>query len=220
VGNDVVDLEAPENRGKSRDERFLGRIFTDEERGRLAGAARPDALLWALWAAKEAAYKALSRDDPGIPSIPRLYRVVMDDENADRTRGAAERSTLCFAGRVITPRGVMALRIDVTDDYVHALAAGTQEALARIFHRVDRMDGREGAGDPAAFVRMQLLREIARRLDCPVDDLAVRKDPAGPGAPSVLQRGRPRTAGISLSHDGRFTAFALDPASLHCCKYP
>jgi hypothetical protein len=219
VGNDVIDLKETGNRGKSWDERFLDRVFTPEERSLLAGAAYPDALLWALWAAKEAAYKAVSRDDPGICSIPRCYRVAPDSENLYRPIDGAG-----FAGRVLTPRGEVALRVIVTDDYVHALTAGSKADLGGIVQRVDRMGvaenaggvhrvehegDRENIGDPSAFVRVQLLLEIARRLCFPVDDLEIRKDSKGPGAPRVFLRDRPLAAEISLSHDGRFTAFAF-----------
>ena len=223
VGNDVVDLKETGNRGKSRDERFLDRVFTPEERSLLAGAACPDALLWALWAAKEAAYKAVSRDDPGVCSIPRRYRVALDGENVCKPIDLAG-FVGSLAGRVLTPRDEVALRVIVTDDYVHALTAGSEAGLARIMLRVDRMGrpedavgvhraehagDREDTGDPSAFVRGQLLLEIARRLCLPVDDLDIRKDSEGPGAPRVFLRDRPLAAEISLSHDGRFTAFAL-----------
>ncbi len=161
VGNDVVDLAAPGNLGKNGDGRFCGRVFAAEERVLIAGAARPDAFLWAFWAAKEAAYKAVSRGDPAVCSIPRQYRVVLETGNAAGT--AAH-----LAGKVITPRGEMALRVAVTADWVHALAAGSEAALDRICRRVGGLDG---AGDPSAFVREDLLREIARHLDCPAAQL-------------------------------------------------
>ena len=81
VGNDIVDLKEPDNCGKSGDDRFLGRVFTPEERDRIVAAACPDQLLWAFWAAKEAAYKAVSRDDPSICSTPRRYGVALDDQD-------------------------------------------------------------------------------------------------------------------------------------------
>jgi phosphopantetheine--protein transferase-like protein len=204
VGNDIVDLAAPGNLGKSGDGRFLGRVFTAEERAFIAGSARPDTLLWALWAAKEAAYKAVSRGDPAVCSIPRQYRVVLD-------RGNAERTVALLTGKVITPRGELALRIALTADWVHALAAESGAALERLCQRVDDLDG---AGDPSAFVRKTLLREIARFLGCAACDLSVIKDPGGLGTPRVLFRGRVLTAEVSLSHDGRFAAFAFDPATL------
>ena len=207
VGNDIVDLAAPCNLGKSGDGRFCGRVFTAEERALIAGSPRSDTHLWAFWAAKEAAYKAVSRGDPAVCSIPRQYRVVL--ETADAAETAAR-----LDGKVITPRGEMALRIAVTADYVHALAAATETDITRLCRRVDRLKGTEGDADPSAFVRGKLLREIARRLGCPAADLSVVKDPDDSGVPRVLFRGRVLTAKVSLSHDGRFTAFAFDPAAM------
>jgi phosphopantetheine--protein transferase-like protein len=205
VGNDVVDLKHPGNQGKDKDERFLGRVFTAQERDRIAGAARPDKLLWALWAAKEAAFKVVSRDDPTVCSTPRRYDILLDPLAV---------SEACLAGRVITPKGELALRIIVTDDYVHALSAATDGNLDRIFQRVDRMNVGEDAGEASVFVRRQLLREVARCLDCPLGELSIRKEPLGPGAPFVLRRGQPLAVEISLSHDGRFAAFAFLPLPL------
>jgi phosphopantetheinyl transferase (holo-ACP synthase) len=209
VGNDVVDLKEPENRGKSGDDRFLDRIFTVDERELIAGAQSPDTLLWSLWAAKEAAYKAVSGGDPSVCSIPRRYRVLLDGGEASGAIDAVQGSEGRLAGRVITPRGGVALRITVTEDYVHAVAAGSDAVLAGIIQRVDRMDCGEDAGGESAFVRGQLLREIACRLDCPVADLAVLKEQPGSDAPRVFLRGRPLAANISLSHDGRFAAFVF-----------
>ncbi|MBA4422980.1 MAG: hypothetical protein C0390_07735 [Syntrophus sp. (in: bacteria)] len=230
VGNDIVDLKETDNCGKSGDDRFLGRVFTPEERDRIVEAAYPDKLLWAFWAAKEAAYKAVSRDDPSIRSTPRSYHVALDDQNIRHTISSVEDSAgriamdsqeagkaidapagseSCLAGRVITPGGAAALKIIVTDDYVHALAVTGDGDLAALVHRVDVVDAGKDTGGVSAFVRRQLLVEIARRLDCPIDDLAIRKGRLGPGAPSVFLRDLPLAVEISLSHDGRFTAFAL-----------
>lgn len=248
VGNDVVDLAAPGNIGKSSDARFCGRVFTAEERDWIAGAALPDALLWAIWAAKEAAYKAVSRDDPAVCSVPRRYKINGDSSRfifrgevnypADgvghlKERDEGDCSPLSPApysspptGRGIlrenfinrefslfisTPRGELALRIDATKERVHAVAAGSEVDIARLCRRVDCLDG---AGEPSAFVRKNLLREIARSIGCSAGDLHIAKDQAGPGAPRVLLRHRLLTTEISLSHDGRFAAFAFDPIAL------
>jgi phosphopantetheine--protein transferase-like protein len=203
VGNDVVDLKDPENIGKSRDDRFLCRVFTAGERELIASVSSPDTLLWSLWAAKEAAYKTVSSTDPAVCSIPRRYHVVLETENS---AGKAVR----VAGKVITPRGEVALEVAVSAEWVHALAAGAEETLKRLCHRVKRLEEGKGAVNPSAFVRGVLLREIARRLDCPVGDLSVVKNPDVPDVPRVLFRGRLLAAEVSLSHDGRFAAFAFD----------
>ncbi len=230
VGNDVVDLKHPENQGKSRDDRFLGRVFTAEERARIAGAPCPETLLWALWAAKEAAFKVVTRDDPAVCSTPRKYAILLDAGYESGTAAGAEKSggpvapavndlsgashslkksDICLTGRAITPRGELALRILVTDDYVHALSAATTSDLDRMLQRVDLMDLGEDSREASAFVRRQLLSEIACSLDCPLGELSVAKEPLGPGAPFVLYRERRLAVDISLSHDGRFAAFAF-----------
>jgi phosphopantetheine--protein transferase-like protein len=241
VGNDIVDLAAPGNLGKSGDGRFCGRVFTAEERALIAGAPRPDALLWALWAAKEAAYKAVSRRHPAVCSIPRQYHVEINRDSAlfifhgainqelslfntqasgpvpdSRFRGSDSSGMddckgNILTGKVITPRGELVLRVERTADWVHALAAESEEVVERIFLLVESPGGGD---DPSAFVRRGLLREIACLLDCAVGDLSVIKNPAGSGAPGVLFRGYPLMKSVSLSHDGRFTAFAFDPLAL------
>ncbi|MEX0856070.1 MAG: 4'-phosphopantetheinyl transferase superfamily protein [Gemmatimonadota bacterium] len=62
IGIDVVDLDHPACRGREAGDRLLDRILSDSERDWLeAGAADLWATrLWALWAAKEAAFKVQS----------------------------------------------------------------------------------------------------------------------------------------------------------------
>lgn len=76
VGNDVVDLTAPRAAGRAADRRFVERVFTAEERDAIARAADPDLALWHGWAAKEAAYKVVSRvlDEPP-PFVHRAFEV-------------------------------------------------------------------------------------------------------------------------------------------------
>jgi len=202
VGNDIVDLEAPGNAGKSRESRFVDRVFTEEERLLIHGASRPDRLLWLLWAAKEAAYKAVSRDDPAVGSIPRRYAVCLD--GAEPGPGGSQ-----TAGRVITPKGTMALAVFATAQWVHALAGDIPPD--GFCHEVAFVAGGE---DPSAAARVNLLQAIGRQAGCPTESFSILRDPDGPGAPGLFFRGSQLSVPFSLSHDGRFTAFAYDPAGL------
>lgn len=201
MGNDIVDLKEPENIGKGRDNCFLGRVFTEEERERISGSTFPDQFLWALWAAKEAAYKAVSRVNPAICSIPRRYHVVLTTEDTLK-------QSVRLVGKVITSHGELAIRIDANKELVHAVAAGSESDLGRICRRIDRLDCTD---EPALFVRKNIIRTIARCIGCPAHRLRIVKDSAGPGAPSVFLGGKLLTPWISFSHDGRFTAFAFVP---------
>jgi phosphopantetheinyl transferase (holo-ACP synthase) len=59
LGFDLVDLEAAENQGKHVSARWMRLAFSNREQGQIALASDPHAHLWALWAFKEAAFKAL-----------------------------------------------------------------------------------------------------------------------------------------------------------------
>lgn len=202
VGNDVVDLNDPENAGKSRDRRFCRRVFNDQELALIAGSASPDIVLWALWAAKEASYKAVSRGDPSVCSIPRKYPVILETSTHQKV-------STSLNGMVETPHGEICVRIRIHHAFLHALAAETLKELAIIVARVEAAP--EHTHDLPRFARKILLKEIAGRLACPVDELAVLKEEVRPWAPYVTRLGVRLPAGISLSHDGRFAAFAINP---------
>ena len=213
VGNDIVDLADPENIGKSSDQRFCRRVFNPEELSFIAGSDRPDTILWAIWAAKEAAYKAVSRGNPSVCSIPGKYPVFLEagaEMGVFASRGAASVPTL--QGKVITPNGELFLHICINEEMLHVIAGETAEALARIVFRVELVEA--NSGDPSCFVRKILIEEISRRFCCSEDDLSVAKEEEGPGAPFLLFRGSRLPAEISLSHDGRFVAFAFAPSTL------
>ncbi|MBZ0235449.1 MAG: 4'-phosphopantetheinyl transferase superfamily protein, partial [Deltaproteobacteria bacterium] len=75
VGNDVVDLRVPENASVGHRPRFLARVCDEDEQARVRAAADPVAALWALFAAKEAAYKVVSKLRPGAILAHRRFRV-------------------------------------------------------------------------------------------------------------------------------------------------
>ena len=114
VGNDVVDLKAVGNVGKSGDTRFMRRVFTPDEQQAIYRSAHPDKLLWAFWAAKETAYKAAAKTDPDITSAPGRYPVFLD----------LEYGTGAMRGNVSTPGGPVAVKIRFHEEYVHCVGLG------------------------------------------------------------------------------------------------
>jgi len=209
VGNDVVDLTDPENVGKSGDRRFCRRVFNEEELALIAGSARPDTVLWALWSAKEAAYKAISRGDPSVCSIPKKYPVIFETS-------AHQKIYTSLKGIVKTPHGGIFIRVHIKKAFLHALAAGTMDELTRIVARVEALP--EHTDDLSGLAGKILLEELAGRLGCPVDQLAIHKEKERPWAPYVTRLGARLPFTISLSHDGRFAAFAIDPYQLNYCN--
>jgi phosphopantetheinyl transferase (holo-ACP synthase) len=186
VGNDVVDLADPAIARHHEDTRFVARVCGDDERARVTTARA----LWTLFAAKEAAYKALMKlgESPGFG-----HRAI---------RVAPELDVVSW--------GKQRLRLTVTGDSEHVHAVAWTDASRTPVARAGRLQAGEGESEGARRVLRALAAEA---LGCNPDALAVLRDPA-PGAwdgfsPPRLERSGERVdADVSLSHDGRFVAAA------------
>jgi phosphopantetheinyl transferase (holo-ACP synthase) len=183
VGNDVVDLADPWIGEHHRRERFVSRVCAPEERERVATALD----LWSLFAAKEAAYKALVKlgFSPGFAH--RAIRVERD------LRGVCWRSHC--------------LELSVTHDeqHVHALA-WTGRGRTPVMDIARAEPEREAA-------RALLCNLVASAIGCHPAELAIVRDPVagawdGFGPPRIERCGASIAADVSLSHDGPFVAVA------------
>ncbi|MBI4512383.1 MAG: 4'-phosphopantetheinyl transferase superfamily protein [Deltaproteobacteria bacterium] len=192
VGNDVVDLGDPVITRHYQRPRFVERVLCEEERERLRIARDPHRLLWCLFAAKEAAYKVVSRclGEPP-PFAHRKYRVA---PGLDRVH-------------VIDHSLVLNLTVTCSDEWAHAVAATPGKTALAGVEEV-------GIGvDPSAAARAVLCLALADRLGCAASDLEVVRPPRarswdGFGPPCLLRRGVGAPVDISLSHDGRWVGFA------------
>ena len=103
VGNDVVDLEDPAIAQTHLRERFVARVCCQSEQALMAASSEPKVLLWSLFAAKEAAFKAISKQHP-LVFAHRLFVVSADLRS------------------VSYEKHVLWLRVDVHGPCVHAVA--------------------------------------------------------------------------------------------------
>jgi len=203
VGNDIVDLTSPDSREKSRDIRFINRVFTQGEKKQILNTANPDGMLWAMWAGKEASYKVVSKSHPAVSSVPRAYEVSFEEDMSKWTGNSS------LSGVVETPRGSVPVRIFRTCDSIHCIATtGLPEAVDSVIWGVQHI----GSG----LVESVVVREAAKRhlsllLDRDPDEIEIRrlKGSAGSKPPIVYVEGRKAGVDISLSHDGAFAAYAF-----------
>ena len=193
VGNDVVDLEDPEAVGASRRERFVRRILLPAEARVVKDAADPDAALWAFFAAKEAAYKAAVRRLHRAPTAPRAYEVSADGESV-----LLPGLRLRVLVQAASPRSAAGGR------FVHAVAwAGDRPAFGV----------GEARGAPGEDARSLLSESVASTLGWTSSELRIVRDPLagswdGYGPPRLERDGRRTNVCVSLSHHGRFVAYA------------
>jgi len=183
VGNDLVWLDDPHNRGRSADGRLLQRILTPAERLLVSVSPEPDEVLWSLWAAKEAAFKAWARSRPGAVFSPAQFEVEF----------------LTREGRARVVRGPWSLAVvwNRGRGWVHALAA--EDPRAVLWAVEGAVEGVGSGLDESRAARALALRLA---LEAGWGPGRVEGRPpvfvgAGPGRP------------LSLSHDGPWVAAAL-----------
>lgn len=231
VGVDVVDLADPRCAGKAADERFLARVLAEDERAGVALAAGdPDRALWRLWSAKEAAYKVISklRGAPP-PFVHASYRVQSAGERLQPGFGRVTWEDLAVRvhwheadGRIAAlgwngPAGEepvewgWATHAEIDPDP----AAPVEALVTRLSERERRAVHSRGS----ALVRLAARGALAQALGVEEERLEVvcGDGPKGRMPPEALLDGAPAPADVSLSHHGRWLAWAvrLVPAASH-----
>ena len=187
LGDDVVDLGDPEAAPGAGHPRFDARVFTGPERAWIAASRAPVLARWCLWAAKEAAYKRARRLDPAARFHPRRFAVELDREGR--------------RGRVQGPGGEAKVRLERAGDALHAVAFGSPEEEARIARGLAALP--PGA-DPSRAARALAIDAVAGRLGARPDALRIERS----GRIPALRLRDGRALALSLSHHGRFIAFA------------
>jgi len=201
VGNDVVDLADPEVVKGPAHPRFDARVFARTERDALRQSGAPQRLRWFFWGAKEAAYKLAKKLDPKIVFSPSRFVVALD-------------ATLM--GEVVHGEHRYRVRLAAGSDSVHAIAT-EEDAAGRILSGVATT---EAPLEASRVVRELAARTLAKRLGVPEESVRIGRRGRVPTL-EVLGRGATRAGSpaccdpktpldLSLSHHGRFVAFACD----------
>jgi len=205
TGNDVVDLLDPANAGKSGDSRYLAKILTNAECEFVGKSVKPDVALWSLWVGKETAYKVVRKIRQNIRFLPLRYEVQFSGGNLlkESTDGKV----------IIMGKETVFIRLFSCFAYVHCIGSDSVAALDKIHWRVDALPLTTNSPDTdiSLAVRQQLAAALAAYHNVNLADLAIKrlKKNGILQPPVVYLAGKKTNIDISLSHDGRFTAFAF-----------
>ena len=187
VGNDVVDLGDREVLEGPAHPRFDARVFASAERALLGASADPDRLRWTLWAAKEAAYKLARKRDARVIFSPRRFVVSLREPGRARVSFGEQR---------------FAIRIAAAGHALHALAHDAERRPGQLVWAVEPV---RRSADPSQAARRLAARVLGEELDLPRG--AFRFGRRG-RVPTLSVDGR--ALDLSLSHHGRFVAFATE----------
>jgi phosphopantetheinyl transferase (holo-ACP synthase) len=199
IGNDVVDLGDADTQAGARHPRFDRRVFAASERRRLERDDSDPRLRWILWAAKESTYKVARRSGAADGFAPVRFVVTLDAE---------WRGDVCYRGDRYP------VRVSVRTDHVHAVATGPGLACDEIAAGVRRLlpgEAGDRSGDAASReARSFALEEIAARTGSPRESLAIERRER---IPRLVDRTGREALDLSLSHHGRFVAYACASAT-------
>ena len=208
-----MDLTDPQARGKSRDTRFIDRVFSECERQQILNCSEPDFLLWSLWAGKETGYKAICKANADVTSAPRRYEVRLSTPEK-----IVKEDRSFMSGVVETPHDPVFVRIFTGKDYIHCVGiAGRSEEINSVVcgvQKIRKMQGEEIRYSPdsaSLVVRRLAKRRISSHLKQNIEDIDILrlKGPHGLGSPMVSIKGNKALVDISLSHDGKFVSYAF-----------
>ncbi len=207
------------------DLRFLRKILTDTEIEQVRGCENPDALLWSIWACKEAAYKALKKMAGDAVFIPCRWSVFFHQamtfagvQGIKLPEGFLQQdeSTGFLAGEVITEENnIFSCHLFSSSSFVHGVVSDRSDILAKTTWRVEifpEWQFQYGA-DSSPFGRSCLIHDLAEVLGVDRRQVEIRRSyqKVKELQPPVvyLQGARASAVDISLSHDGRFVAYAF-----------
>lgn len=220
VGNDVVDLSRPRTRGRAGDRRFVERIFAASERDSIAAAGDPDIEVWRFWAAKEAAFKVVTKLLGAPPPFAHAAFVV---EPAGSSRASVRWDDLLVPVALTggwEEGGIHAVAWGgegSAPDRAPFLAGGTARLDGGARIPLDRFTERECRAlhsPQSAWVRLHARTHAARLAERPESEVEIvcPEGPPGRTPPSVYvggRRGGEEGWDVSLSHDGPLLAWML-----------
>lgn len=214
MGNDIVDLNTPWAVNKSRNARFMAKVFTEDETQAIGQSGNPDAMLWALWAAKETAYKVTAKSIPDALFSPLKYRVKL-------VRGEAANTENTQTGTVTTQSGIVTVCVFFHENHVHCIGInGNHRDTGKLYHgygcgesECEDCPSLSPAARESLAARKLALKHIAQCCGRNIEDMEIRKngEDRETGPPMLYFKGKKDKIDISLSHDGRYVAYAFLP---------
>lgn len=192
IGNDIVDLNDSDATGIIDNKRFIARVFTAQEQKLIFGCGEPERILWAIWACKESAYKAMRRINAGtifchknFAVDPDLSMVAYEDYHLD-----------CRV--IFYPDMILAWAI------TGGLLQQTENRFASL-----EVNSQVGASDSGSAAVRKLICSMAAETFA-VAPAAIHVEKAhSKSAPVLMYDNRILSEAISLSHHGRYVAASL-----------
>lgn len=209
IGNDIVDLQQAYATQKTRDERFLKRVFSETEQELILSHQNPEFCLWLLWAAKEAGYKAISKPTQVPIFSPIEFQVTV------------KKNTIILNYK----NQILAFNFCFTDEYLHVYSKSIHylsvnkldEHSNKIFQKrknlnvFSQSEQKLIQSEAQAVIRYDLKKFIERKFKISYEEIEILRYSFNKKmAPAYVKvSNQPEKFKISLSHHGQFYAWVL-----------
>jgi len=137
---------------------------------------------------------------PDIPFIPRRWQVVLNKLQSEYSDGEV----------IIPGKGSIYIRLFSNLQYVHCVGADSSAVLDKLIWSVEALP-EEKEINPSLFLRDCLGEKLANNFSLNFHDIKIRRTKKNGEfqQPRVYVGGKETDIDISLSHDGRFVAYAF-----------
>jgi phosphopantetheinyl transferase (holo-ACP synthase) len=180
--------------------RFLKKILTDAEIDDVRRAENSDQRLWALWACKETAYKVIKKISPETVFVPRRWPTVFKNITPEYAEGEVG----------MWGKSGVFIRLFPRSGHIHCVGSDDQSVLDQLICNTQLIPLEENI-TPSLFVRRCIGQNLAEYFHRDFDAIEIRrerwKNELQP--PAVYLDGQKTNIDLSLSHDGRFVAYAF-----------
>ncbi len=188
--------------GKSQDTRFVKRILTPSERKVLihCDPSTRDIILWSFWAGKETGYKIASKRHSQISSSPQKYEIKLSNNGMSPLEGT-----------VISPEGCFPLRFFINSSCIHCVGVSRKpKNIDILFYNISPSPNSDCNISESEEVRTFAKQDLSINLEIPMNDIHIYRPKGADGQrpPQITISGK-HTGDISLSHHGKFIAYAF-----------
>lgn len=186
VGNDIVDLTAPQNIGVENNKRYISRIIADKELGLIPFIT--DQYIWLLWSIKETFYKVLAKQGHANQFYPK--KIIVKSLNR-----IGENYYATVSWNDITINTVS----HITYNYIHTTSHQPENVLT---NKVFESNPEQVSHD----LRQYLKNDLALDLQIPQQQIIIEKDRKNIPKISILNTSL--MVDVSFSHDYNFGAYS------------
>jgi phosphopantetheinyl transferase (holo-ACP synthase) len=195
IGNDIVDIAEAAMKSNWQRKGFLNKVFTEKEQLYISNSDDPDLMVWLLWSIKESSYKIYSRQE-------RKYFLSPLKIESELIMNSG-----CYKGKVFIGNLKFFTNSTITKDYVSTTALSENNSESSNIFQKDLKFYNEDFNKQREEIRSSLLKHFSEKINRPTEKMTIRKDDYG--APYIVDRLHKLNVSISISHHGRYGAYAF-----------